>query len=616
MSNESSFVGLNISEEVANFGSLNEILADADSPFKDLRTLTKNLRVEGSDIVYFEEAVRGSLEGRSIAVKSSGKSTKKKPSLDELKVFYAESPIHRNTMRVELKVLKTLEVPSPQDASGLIINNTELEHSVEQRLGVLAEEQMLENFPLNDAFKRSKLIIDDKYERMSVPGCKGSYCEYVFNAMSLLAKKSFSKCHTQIPLHRAVLFRIPRKWLDQDKVEMLLATTFPQQRLNIQKEVSKGDLNCDNSRLNDATVLPRINQSTGCVGSPMKQKKDEGPASYLNCRSSAASYDALNVCENCFKIYGALHNIKKHQESQKKQLRIAAVDRQSSSNTASLNPKSLSPPMANSSGSALMTPEQKKVEASTSMVAASGSSDVGMRFVGSPDIAKSSSPTPSSPNQNAAKSTSPLNRSKTRRKGLLGASIQSDSSETGEYLTIDMDWRIKNFSQKQAAGMLGGGPHVSQGRMQVLGVHHELEIETLTADELLLQESSAPAPVPIPVQDTVELTKLLRHNLSDRIWDDVDFQREMREEKYYFDLCRNGDGKVAVLVVVENDLKLLTPKTLLGMLAVNNKMPGFVKFSLLKSTFQEQRRLKKAVNEAKIRLRGVSHSQQRRNAVS
>jgi hypothetical protein len=270
--------------------------------------------------------------------------------------------------------------------------------------------------------------------------------------------------------------------------------------------------------------------------------------------------------------------------------------------------------MANSSGSALMTPEQQKVEASNAMVAPSGSFDVGLRYVGSPDMAKSSSPTSSSPNQNATKSTSPLNRSKTRRKGLIGASIPSDSSEIGEHITIDMDWRIKNFSQKQAAGMLGGGPHVSHGTMQDLGVHHESEIETLRADEILLQESSVPVPVPIPVRDTVELTRFLRHNLSDRNWDDADFQREMREERYYFDLCKNGDGKVAVLVVVEKELKLLTPQTLLGMLAVNIKMPGFVNFSLLKSTFLEQRKLKKAVNEAKIRLRGASLAQQRRTS--
>lgn len=599
---------MNSSEEATNFVSLNQAFADADSPFKELRSLTKTISVDGSDVVYFEEVVRGSLEGRSIVMKSSGKSARKKPSLDELKSFYAESPMHRNTMRVELKVLKTLEVPSPQDASGLILNNTELEHSVEQRLGVLAEEKMQENFPLNDALKRSQLIILDKDERSSVPGCKGSYCDYVFNAMSLLAKKSFSKCHSQVPHHRAVLFRIPRKWIDQDKVDMLLSSTScPKPNI---PGASEGHLHSDNSPAHNSTVLPRISMGAGCVGSPVRQKKDENPAAYIHFRSSASSYDALNVCENCFKIYGALHNIKKHQESQKKQLGINIVDHNLASSTTSSNPKLMSP-MTNISSSSSMTPEQKKAETST---VAAAPSDAVVRFASSPktDIAKTTSPTPSSPNQNVVKSTSPLNRSMTRRKGMLGASIQSESSEAGELPTIDMDWRIKNFSQKQLAGKFAAEPHDTQEGKQVLGALLESESETQTADQPNSHEY--PVPVPIPVQDAMELTKFLRHNLIDRLWDDVDFQREMRQEKYYFDLCRNWDGKVAVLVVVERELKLLAPKTLLGMMAVNVKMPGFVNFSLLKSTFTEQRQRKKAMNEAKLRLRALTHGQSRRTS--
>jgi hypothetical protein len=85
---------------------------------------------------------------------------------------------------------------------------------------------------------------------------------------------------------------------------------------------------------------------------------------------------------------------------------------------------------------------------------------------------------------------------------------------------------------------------------------------------------------------------------------------------YYFDLCKNWDGKVAVMVVVENELKLLTPKSVLGMLAVNAKIPGFVNFCLLKSTFAEERRQKKAVNEAKSRLRAVAQVSQRRSSLA
>jgi hypothetical protein len=145
-------------------------------------------------------------------------------------------------------------------------------------------------------------------------------------------------------------------------------------------------------------------------------------------------------------------------------------------------------------------------------------------------------------------------------------------------------------------------------------VLHESETETQSVQELLHQE--APALVPIPVRDEKELSQFLRHNLNDRMWDDVHFLREMREEMYYFDLCKNWDGKVAVMVVVENELKLLTPKSVLGMLAVNAKMPGFVNFCLLKSTFAEERRQKKAVNEAKSRLRAVAQVSQRRSSLA
>jgi hypothetical protein len=427
--------------------------------------------------------------------------------------------------------------------------------------------------------------------------------------MSLLAKKSFSKCHSQVPHHRAVLFRIPRKWIDQDKVDMLLSSTSLTKQ-NIPGD-SEGNLHSDNSPAHNYTVLPRISKGAGCVGSPVRQKKDENPAAYIHFRSSASSYDILNVCENCFKIYGALHNIKKHQESQKKQLGINVVDLNLASSTTSSNPKLMSPSVTNISSSSSMTPEQKKAETST---VAAGPSDAGVRFASSPttDIAKTTSPTPSSPNQNVVKSTSPLNRSMTRRKGMLGASIQSESSEAGELPTIDMEWRIKNFSQKQLAGKFAAEPHGIQEGKQVLGVLLESESDIQTADQPNSHEY--PVPVPIPIQDTTELAKFLRHNLFDRLWDDVDFQREMRQEKYYFDLCRNWDGKVAVLVVVESELKLLAPKALLGMMAVNVKMPGFVNFSLLKSTFSEQRQRKKAMNEAKLRLKAFSHGQSRRSS--
>jgi hypothetical protein len=603
MSDESSFAGLNPSKELAIFSSLNATLVDADSPFKDLRTLTKTLSVEGSDAVYFEEVVRGSLEGRTIALKSCGKSTKKKPSLDELKSYYAESPIHRNTMRVELKVLKTLEVPSPQDASGLILNNTDLEHSVEQRLGVLAEEKMMENFPLNNAFKRSNLIMLDKGERSRIPGCKGSYCEYVFNAMSLLAKRSFSKCHSQIAYHRAVLFQVPRKWLDQDKEDMLMATALARPKLKIQERASEDkEKKSENSPVNDATILPRINQGASCVGSPIKQKKSESPAAFMHCRSSAASYDTLNVCENCFKIYGALHNMKKHQEYHKKNVAAGTVVQNSASNSLSLNPNFFSSTTAEGSESLIRTPEQKK---SPSSIANPFSASP--KFSGSPnhDLSKSSSwnastSQSSSPLQNAAKSNSPLNRSRSRLGQALGASSTlSDSSESGVPPTVDMDWRIKNFSQKQAAGKLIDGP---LGKRD-LGIHHNLDSDLQTLEELSSHEI---AHVHIPVVDSKDLSRLLKVELIDRMWDDPIFQRELQQEKYYFDLCRNYDGKVGVLVVVENELTLLSPKQLLGMLAVNMKMPGFVNFSLLKPTFNQERKLKRAVAEAKSRARSMS----------
>ena len=606
MSAESSFAGLNPSKELAIFSSLNATLVDADSPFKDLRTLTKTLSVEGSDAVYFEEVVRGSLEGRNIALKSSGKSTKKKPSLDELKSYYAESPIHRNTMRVELKVLKTLEVPSPQDASGLILNNTDLEHSVEQRLGVLAEEKMMENFPLNNAFKRSKLIMLDKGERSQIPGCKGSYCEYVFNAMSLLAKRSFSKCHSQVAYHRAVLFQVPRKWLDQDKEDMLMATALARPKLKIQETapVDKGKKS-ENSPVNDATILPRINQGAGCVGSPIKQKKSESPAAYMHCRSSAASYDTLNVCENCFKIYGALHNMKKHQEYHKKHVAAGTAVQNSASNSLSLNPKFFSSTTAEGSDSLIRTPEQKKSPSSIANPFCASP-----KFGGSPnhDLSKSSSwnastSQSSSPSQNPAKNNSPLNRSRSRMGQALGASTQSDSSESGVPPTVDMDWRIKNFSQKQATGKLIDGPYVGQSGKRDLGIHHNLDSDLQTLEELSSHEI---ARVHIPVVDSKDLSRLLRVELIDRMWDDPIFQRELQQEKYYFDLCRNYDGQVGVLVVVENELTLLSPKQLLGMLAVNMKMPGFVKFCLLKPTFNQERKLKRAVAEAKSRARSMS----------
>jgi hypothetical protein len=609
MSDESSFAGLNPSKESVIFSNLNAALVDADSPFKDLRTLTKTISVEGGDAVYFEEVVRGSLEGHVVALKSSGKPTKKKPSLDELKFYYAESPIHRNTMRVDLKVLKTLEVPSPQDASGLILNNTDLEHSVEQRLNVLAEEKMMENFPLNNPFKRSNLIMLDKGERSPIPGCKGSYCEYVFNAMSLLAKRSFSKCQSQMAYHRAVLFQVPRKWLDQDKEDMLLATALARQKLKIRDTASadKGKKN-DHSPVNDAIILPRINQGAGYVGSPIKQKQSESPAAYMHCRSSAASYDTLNVCENCFKIYGALHNMKKHQEYHKKIVAAGTVVQSSSSNSLSLNPIFLSPTTAEGSESLTRTPEQKKSSSSANHPFSSSSPKNG----GSPnqDLSKSSSwnsssPQSSSPQQNVVKSTSPLNRTRTRMGQALVSSTQSDWSESGVLPTVDMDWRIKNFSQKQAAGKFIDGPHVGQKGKghSIVEMHHNSESDLQTIEELSSHEI---AHIHIPVIDPKDLSRTIKVELIDRMWDDPIFQRELQHEKYYFDLCRNYDGTVGVLVVVENELTLLSPKQLLGMLAVNMKMPGFVKFSLLKPTFNQERKLKRAVAEAKSRARSMA----------
>lgn len=617
MSDKSSFVGLTVSTEAMNFSGLDATLADSDSPFKDLRSLTKHLSLEGTDVVYFEEVVRGSLEGHTVSLKSSGKKHKKKPSLDELKSFYDQSPIYRNTMRVELKVLKTLEVPSPQDASGLILNNTDLEHSVEKRLGVLAEEKMMGNFPLNDAVNRSKLILRDKDERLPVPGCKGSYCEYVFNAMSLLAKKSFSKCHSQVPHHRAVLFQIPRKWIDQDKEDMLVANASARERLN-DGVAFVGNLSGGKFQINDATSLPRITKNASCVGSPTPIKQQNtSPAAYMHCRSSAASYDVLNVCENCFKIYGALHNIKKHQEYHKKSFGLTTADPSSSSNVTSLNSKVLSPPTANSSGPATMTPEQKKHESS---ILASVAGTFGLKFLGSPksELSKSTSPNssppppnPSSPNHIVAKSTSPLSRS--RRKATLGLSTQSDSSETGDTLTVDMEWRIKNFSQKQAAGRLDAGPQGSPQARRNLGAQHAPDGETHATEEISHQDT---IPVPVSIPETKDLTRLLRHELHDREWDDDVFQREMRDEKYSFELCRNWDGKVAVLVSVENEFKLLPPQQLLGMLAVNIKMPGFVKFSLLKSTFNAERKQKRALTEAKLRAKSMAVSQRRVASIS
>ena len=566
MSEESSFVGLNASQEIISFSRLDSTMATEDSPFKDLRNLTKSLNVEGTDVVYFEEIVRGSLEENAVLHSRSRKPKKKKSTLDELKVFYAESPVYRNTMRVELKVLKNLQVPSAQDASGLIQSHTDLEHSVEKRLGVLAEEKMMENFPLNDAFNRSKMISKDKEDRSTVPGCKGSYCEYVFNAMSLLAKKSFSKSHSQVPHHRAILFQIPRKWRDQDTEDMLLAIPLARQMVKIE-EFPAGVLIGERLQINDATVLPLINKSASCVGLPIKQKKSKSPADFMHCRSSAASYDVLTVCENCFKIYGALHNIKKHQEYQKKHGKINA-DQISGSTLKALNPKLMSP-LAKSSGSLMVTPEQRKLDFST----------------GSAGVFSSPKPETTSPNQNApSKSTSPINRSK-RKTGIFGTSMQSDASEILDPPTVDMDWRIKNFHQKQAAGLLDAGAnfqHIQAAEMQDSVARQDNDSEIHPAEDT-------------PDRDIKELTHILRQ-LMHRKWDDQDFQRDLRNEKYDFEICKNLDGTVAVLVLVENELKLMTAKDVLGMMAVNLKMPGFVNFRLLKPTYNDGR--KKALAEA------------------
>ena len=84
-----------------------------------------------------------------------------------------------------------------------------------------------------------------------------------------------------------------------------------------------------------------------------------------------------------------------------------------------------------------------------------------------------------------------------------------------------------------------------------------------------------------------------------RKWDDQDFQRDLRNEKYDFDICKNLDGTVAVLVAVENELKLMTPKDVLGMVAVNFKMPGFVNFHLLNPTYNDERKKAKALARTK-----------------
>jgi len=567
MSEESPFVGLNASQEIISFSALDSTLATEDSPFKDLRNLTKSLNVEGTDVVYFEEVVRSSLEGNAVqhATPRSRKPKKKKSTLDELKAFYAESPVYRNTMRVELKVLKNLQVPSAQDASGLIQSNTDLEHSIEKRLGVLAEEKMQENFPLNDAFNRAKMISKDKDERSSVPGCKGSYCEYVFNAMSLLAKKSFSKSHLQTLHQREILFQIPRKWRDEDTEDMLLATPLARQVVKMDA-VPPSDLTGEKLQTNDATVLPPINKSAGCVGSPMKQRKSESPAAFMYCRSSAASYDVLNVCENCFKIYGALHNIKKHQKKHGNTF----ADQSSGSSLQSLNPKLMSPTV-NQSGSVLATPEQRKADFSA----------------GSAGGFVSPNPETTSPNQNAQpKSTSPINRSK-RRPGIFSTSMPSESIETSDPPAVNMEWRIKNFHQKQAAGLLDASAnfhHIPTSGVQNSGAHHEHESEIHAED--------------FPLHDMKELTQILRQ-LMHRKWDDQDFQRDLRNEKYDFDICKNLDGTVAVLVTVENELKLMTPKDVLGMVAVNFKMPGFVNFHLLNPTYNDERKKAKALARTK-----------------
>jgi hypothetical protein len=574
MSEESSCgVGLSVSKEITEFSGLNTALSNADAPFSDLRGLTKSISVEGSDVVYFEEIVRASLEGKGSALKTSGKPKQKKPSLDELKSFYSERAIHRNTMRVDLKVLKTLEVPWPQDASGLIINNTDLEHTVEKRLGVLAEEQMTENFPLNDAFSRSKLIINDRDHRSSVSGCKGTYCEYVFNAMSLLAKKSFSKCLSHAPLHRAVLFRIPRKWIDEDKQDMLLSTSPSNQRLSVESKHGRAlvEMPTDCS-----TLLPSIQQGSGCVGSPIKQKKAESPAAYLLCRSSAASYDVLNVCENCFKIYGALHNIKKNQEYQKKN-GISSLDH-SAVPFALLSLSGTFPPAAKT-GSSLLTPEQKTqdLQADSGAVAKYTESLKSDQIKSPPPNSSSSSPI-----QNAVKgalSTSPVNR--TRRKGILGASTNSDLIESADQLPrVDMNWRIKNFSQKLEASPFGASPHVYRGESR----NADLDCDIHTAEE-----HPENGPVPIPVRDQNELTRMLQY-LDDRSWDDAEFQRELKQDHYYFDLCKSWDSMISVLVTVERELKLMTPKHVLGLMAVNLKMPGFVNFSLMKPTYNAEKK--------------------------
>ena len=71
-----------------------------------------------------------------------------------------------------------------------------------------------------------------------------------------------------------------------------------------------------------------------------------------------------------------------------------------------------------------------------------------------------------------------------------------------------------------------------------------------------------------------------------------------------------------MLVAVENELQLLPPKQVLGMLAVNIKMPGFVKFSLLKPTFNAERKQRRALAEAKLRAKSIAVVQRRVASVS
>jgi hypothetical protein len=70
------------------------------------------------------------------------------------------------------------------------------------------------------------------------------------------------------------------------------------------------------------------------------------------------------------------------------------------------------------------------------------------------------------------------------------------------------------------------------------------------------------------------------------------------------------------LVTVERELKLMTPKHVLGLMAVNLKMPGFVNFSLMKPTYNAEKKQRRALNEARLRAKTVTIVNRRLSSTS